>query len=899
MMAGADDLTVDTAFQKAVQAYGRGDIVTAKAALTRIAASYGQYAPAFNALAIIALDEGSLDSAADHAQRAIELDPTLGKAWNTLGSILLRQGNVDGAENHFQRAIALNPLSAEGNANLGQLLMVQGKPAAAVEFYARAVELKPSSWHFSFNLGLALEQAGRVDDAEAALLQAFELNPGMADVCLNIGALRVRRKDFASAEQWFRRAVEISPNFPPAWHNLGNILAETGRRREAVEAYRHAIRLDPQNLAACVSVGEVLDELNRSEEAVDALGQALTLQGDHLPALIAMSHALRKLRRFEEAGACIERALSLAPDSVHALNALATLYINRRRYAEAASVLAKALKIAPLSVKTLTNLGFMYILSGKAADAVTTLQKAAALDPDSPLVFCNLGMAFMKLENTAEALAAYEQSLALDPGYPLARINMTVLLNRAGNVVGALEALEELLNEGFESEGLFSNLGGCLCLLARPDEAVAAARKALSLNPETSEAHSNILYAMNFSEQFSAEEMYRESIAWDRAFAAPQPLPPIGPPTAKRRLRVGYVSPDFREHSVSYFCSSLFACHDREKVEIYCYADVPRPDGMTAQLRATADCWRDVSGMSDYDLAQLIRSDNVDILVDLAGHTDGNRLRMFTLKPAPVQVTWLGYPATTGLSSMDYRITDAVADPEGDADTHHTEKLVRLPDGFLCYSPPPEAPEVSPPPSDKNGYITFGSFNNPAKMVRETVRLWGAVLRQLSGSRLILKNRMFTEEKARQLFLDRLAAEGVGAERITFVSYSTTTEEHLGCYASIDISLDTFPYHGTTTTCEALWMGVPVVTLMGDRHAARVGGSILTRLGLEELIARTPEEFTAAAVALAADREGLREIRRTLRQRMHVSPLCAPQSFARQMEAAYMQMWNEVIGRST
>ncbi|HEY6837624.1 MAG TPA: hypothetical protein VI389_02660, partial [Geobacteraceae bacterium] len=305
--------------------------------------------------------------------------------------------------------------------------------------------------------------------------------------------------------------------------------------------------------------------------------------------------------------------------------------------------------------------------------------------------------------------------------------------------------------------------------------------------------------------------------------------------------------------------------------------------------------WRDVHGMGDAALADLIRADGIDILVDLAGHTSGNRLRMFTLKPAPVQVTWLGYPATTGLAAMDYRITDAVADPEGSADRLHTERLVRLSHGFLCYAPPQEAPPLSPPPCEENGFITFGSFNNPAKMGRETLNLWGDVLRDVPGSRLFLKNKIFAEKKTCRFFLDRLAEAGIQPQRVTFAPHTPSLEGHLGCYGSVDIALDTFPYNGTTTTCEALWMGVPLVTLSGDRHASRVGSSLLSRLGLEELVARTPEEFGVLTVGLASDRARLTALRSTLRGRMQTSPLCDTTLFAMQMEAAYRQMWDNFV----
>jgi protein O-GlcNAc transferase len=326
-------------------------------------------------------------------------------------------------------------------------------------------------------------------------------------------------------------------------------------------------------------------------------------------------------------------------------------------------------------------------------------------------------------------------------------------------------------------------------------------------------------------------------------------------------------------------------------VEVFCYAEVKRPDIITGDLRRLADRWLVTVGLSDDELAERIRADGIDILVDLAGHTANNRLRLFARKPAPVQVTWLGYPNTTGLEAIDCRLVDAVTDPVGEADAWASETLVRLEGGFLCYGALKDAPEPTVPRCLKTGTVTFGSFNNPAKLSAATLEIWAKLLSRLPHARLLLKGEPFADEATRALFLARLGERGVAAERVELVAWLPNATAHLAFYHQVDIALDPFPYNGTTTTCEALWMGVPVVTLRGDRHAGRVGASLLTQIGLTDLIANSVEEYLEIAVALARNPERLSDLRRVLRSRMAASPLCDGPAFARKMESAFRTMW--------
>jgi predicted O-linked N-acetylglucosamine transferase (SPINDLY family) len=363
-----------------------------------------------------------------------------------------------------------------------------------------------------------------------------------------------------------------------------------------------------------------------------------------------------------------------------------------------------------------------------------------------------------------------------------------------------------------------------------------------------------------------------------------------------RKLRVGYVSADFRQHAVASFIEPIIAAHDRTQVSVTCYSD-GMPDAVTARLREVArpDAWRDVRPLTDEALARQIIDDKIDILVDLAGHTSGNRLLTFARRPAPVQITYCGYPGTTGLAAIGWRLTDALADPPGDADRQHAEQLWRLPHGFLCFQPDPELGTPSRPPCSLNGgtAVTFGSFNNLSKLGDEVLAAWARILEGVPGSRLFLKSRALTDEEPRQRLRRVFADHGIAPQRLEFAPYAATTQDHLSLYSQVDLALDPFPYNGTTTTCEALWMGVPVLSLGGKTHAGRVGASLLNAVGFPELVVGSIDKYVAAAVALAADRERLATYRAELRPRMTSSPLTNPRLITADIESAYREMWRQ------
>jgi len=679
----------------------------------------------------------------------------------------------------------------------------------------------------AFSQALAAHRAGRLEEAERLYRRALDASPGDGWALQSLGLLARERGRLEEAVDWLERAARLPGAGAGAWNNLGGALREAGRLHSAAEAYRRALALDAEHGNALFNLGGVLRELGEANEAAE----------------------------------CYRRLVAHSPDDADARHALGAALEAQGSLEAAEDAFASALRVRPEFAEAHNDLGRLARRRGAPETAARCFRRALALDAGFAEAHNNLGNVLEAQGRLEEAIACYRQALAVRPELALA----------------------------------WNNLGNALKAQARLDEAIAAFRRALAL--DFAPAHGNLLFALNYLDGLDRGEVLAEHRAWARrqeALLASEREPHSNEPDPDKRLRVGYVSPDFRTHSVAYFAEPLIARHDRERFEVVLYADLAggaQVDPVTERLRASADGWRNVSGESDRALAALVRRDRIDVLVDLAGHTAGNRLPVFARKPAPVQVSYLGYPNTTGLESIDYRLTDAVADPPGASDRFYSESLVRLPRGFLCYRPPEPSPAIAAPPATREGYVTFGSFNNAAKLSPGVIEAWARILRALPSARLRVKAPQIGDEGTRRLWRERLARAGVDPGRLTLEGFVAGAAEHLDAYRRIDVALDTFPYNGTTTTCEALWMGVPVVALAGAGHASRVGLSLLSQIGLEAFAADTVEAYIERAVALARDPQGLARLRATLRDRLRASPLRDESGLARAVEAQYRWMW--------
>jgi predicted O-linked N-acetylglucosamine transferase (SPINDLY family) len=771
-------------------------------------------------------------------------------------SALLQDGQYAAAQLLYEEMCRANPKDDEAWFTLGAIHHQLGEPGKAMECYTRTISLKPNHADALYYLGTLLQNADKLDEAISCYQRALSIKPDYPGAHCNLGTALESQKRFDEAVGCYRQALHHAPNNPELHYNLGNALKSLVRLEDAVGHYRTALRLKPDFAQAHANLGGVLDERGHTQEARAHLNEALRLNPDYPEALNNLGYLLQGQHLLAEAIALFKRAISLRPGYAEAYN----------------------------------NLGLAYADEGEVDQALACYQHALLLKSDMAEVYNNLAGIFKDKGDHDQALAIYEHALQINPNNPLAHYNLGNVLMDLGQLEQSVARYREAMAQDPNLTPAHNNMGNVLKQQGRLDQGISSYDKVLQLGSDPG-THSNMLLTLNYHATMTSEVIFAEHVRWGEVHTpALTHAPYSNPADPERKLRVGYVSPDFRSHSVAFFFEAVLAHHDPASVETYCYASVVRPDAMTERLKQRSHHWRNIRGKNDDDVAALIRADAIDILVDLAGHTGDNRLPVFARKPAPVQVSYLGYPNTTGLKTMDYRLTDLEADPIGQ-EAFHTEKLVRLPHGFLCYTPPPDATEVAALPALAAGHVTFGSFNNLAKMTPEVIGLWARILKAVPGSRLMIKNKSMKDGPTRERYLALFRDAGIGEERLDLVAWIPEAAGHLGAYTRVDIALDTFPYNGTTTTCEALWMGVPVITLAGDRHSARVGVSLLSQVGLTELIAQTPEKYVKLAVELAGDTEHLVKLRVEMRERMKNSPLCDAKSFTRDLEAAYREMW--------
>lgn len=483
-----------------------------------------------------------------------------------------------------------------------------------------------------------------------------------------------------------------------------------------------------------------------------------------------------------------------------------------------------------------------------------------------------------------------------DPKKPEYLIKLGHILNDLRQPEQAMENLNKALSLNPANAEAYLSRATSYKILGQQEKAIEDNRKAVKLNPDYTMAHTALLYKLNLTHTISAQEIFEEHKKFGSKFEKKLKQKKISHTNNRdpeRRLRIGYVSPDFRKHSVSYFVEPLLRFHDSQKVETFAYYGSPFSDEVTAKLKPLFNHWCEASSMNDEQFGKQVRTDQIDILVDLAGYTAHSRLLAFTQKLAPLQMSWLGYPNTTGLSCIDFRISDGEADPIGMTDNIHTETLLRLADGFLCFQPPESSPEIAALPYQRNGYITFGSFNNFGKITEEVLEVWADILLAVPDSHLLLKFAGLDESRQQKKVTQLFISKGISKNRLELLGTDTTQYEHMERYSAMDIGLDPFPYNGTTTTCEALWMGVPVITLAGDSHRSRVGVSLLTRVKLEQHITHSKKEYIDCCVSLAQQSEVLTRLRANLRDLMLASPLTNGRNFAGQLEQTYRKVWHK------
>lgn len=714
--------------------------------------------------------------------------------------------------------------------------------------------------HADLQALFALFHAGRLVEMEAAAAALTLRHPQGGQAWKALGVARLAQGQDALAA--LQRAANLLPADAETASNLGRVLLARGRPEEAVASYRRAIRIKPDFAPAHLALGIVLKQLGQLGAAADSLRQATRWQPRQALGHDQLGVVLHAAGQAEVAVSSLREALSIQPSFAEAHFHLANALVDLGRHDEAVPAFLAALTLQPAQPEWQANLGVALLTLGRADEAVATLQQALALNPDMALVHSNLGNALMAQGRFVDALGSQLRALALAPGLTVIRRNLAHVLKTLG----------------------------------RTDEALVHLHAARAQEPDNLALRSECLFVQQYLE--ATPQRRRMALAEARDFgaaAAQAARPYTHSPSGvdpERKLRIGMVSADLRLHPVGYFIESVlaeWAARRADPLAIHLYANHPGCDALSQRLQAQGHAWRSVAGLDDASLARQIHDDGIDVLVDLSGHTRGNRLPMLAWRPAPVQLSWLGYCATTGLDAVDACLADRWTAPAG-AEADFAESILRLPDGFLCFTPPEHDVPVGQLPASAAPGLCFGCFNHLAKINEAVVSLWSRVLRAVPGSSLLLQSEPLRDPAVCQQLRDRFARHGIAADRLR-LRPAQTRADYLAAHREVDIALDPFPYPGGTTTCEALWMGVPVLTLGGPTALSRQGVSILRNLGLVDWIAGDEAAYVRLAQSHAADRVALAALRHGLRAQLLASPLCDARRFAGHLESAWRQLW--------
>ena len=666
---------------------------------------------------------------------------------------------------------------------------------------------------------------------------------------------------------------------------------QADRIDEAVARYQAILENHPYHAPALSHLGLALCQQGRLHDALPYLRRALEVDPGHAQTLLYLGLAHKQLGETEAATVCFRRAAELEPADYLAHNYLGSALRDLGQHDEAVASYQRALDLQPGVFQTHNNLADILHKLGRFEAAADSFRQALEINPGYAIAHNNLGNTLKALGQTEEAVDSYQRAIALDPAYHEAHNNLGVALQDLDRFDAAIDSYRDALRLKPDFAEAHSNFASTLQDLGHLGDSIASYRRATELQPDNAEAWSNLLFCQNYLAEFAPADMLAEARRYgDMALARALPYAHWNSESRPgKRLRVGLVSGDLRNHPVGFFLEATLAALDPAKVELFAYVTNSREDALTGRIKPLFARWQCIQGIADADAARRIHDDSVDILIDLAGHTAHNRLPMFAWKPAPVQATWLGYFATTGVPGIDYLLADPQVVPAGE-ESHFSETILRLPEIYYCFTPPDKPVEPSAAPALTDGRITFGSFNKLAKMNDAVVALWAKLLHAVPDSRLFLKAKGLTDPGLRKSILERYAAHGIGPDRL-LLEGASPRRDYLAAYNRVDIALDPFPYPGGTTTADALWMGVPVLTLRGDRFIGHQGETILTNVGLPDWIAADQDDYLGKALAFAADLTALAELRGRLRAQFHASPLCDAPRFARNLEEALRKMW--------
>ncbi len=694
----------------------------------------------------------------------------------------------------------------------------------------------------------------------------------------------------ARAAAGYEAVLRIDSGFAPAHHYLGLVRHQTGNSEAAIDLIRRALTLQPDLAEAHYNLGNLYRELGRREDAVTQYRTVLRLEPDNPSTLHNLAVLLKEADQRGEAEPLLRRLVRLAPGYAAGHTGLGAILLETDRPGEALTHLRRAVELAPDDGEAHYNLGRAHLATGATREAEQSLRTALRINPRDADAYDDLGQTLLAQYRYTDAIGVYEELVRQNPDKAEYRRSLGNALHNAGRLGDAIATYREALEHEPRDVMTLTILANVLQEQGRVEEAVTAYRQALEIDPQAMLSRSNLLFSLCFLEGADPQEVFAEHRRFDAIHALPltraaAPLTTRREP--QRRLRVGYLSPDFRYHPGGHFLLPPIENRDRDRFELHLYSTTRHADGFTERFRKAADHWRNVGALSDEGLARTIREDGIDILFECAGHMAGRRLLVCARRPAPIQISFPLYPNTTGLSAIAYRIMDPHFAPP-DADRYHSETLIRLPDAHVCYEPSDRTIEPSAqPPSVSAGHVTFGCFNNVAKIGPRTITLWSRMLLAIPGSRLVLKW-LGLNDREESWFIEAFARHGVARDRLVLAG---RTPSPYAPYLEIDVALDPLHANGGTTTCDALWMGVPVISCPGAIPFSRVGLCHLTNVGLGELLAKDEDDYVAIAVSLATDRERLTKLRRGLRERFARSPLMDGARYTRHLESELRRVW--------
>jgi len=804
--------------------------------------------------------------------------PRLGPQWEATPAVqsLTSQADLLASRGRFAEALALveealrlEPQRADLHQGLGQCLLQLGRVDEAIQAFDAALQRDPEHRFVMRSKAAALVRQHRWEDAAGCLREALKVEPACSELrvelaqCLTEHGIHLKMNG-QSGSRHFQDALQACEDHAPAYFQLGVEHSEAGQQSRAKDMYEKAVKLQPMYIEAWNNLGVACRSLGEPEHALEAYSVALKA-----------SPNCQKTR--ENMAICL---LEMGCKS-----------LQQRELKRASQELKRALAYNSMNADIYFNLGVLYGEQSKLDKARVNYELAVHFEPRHANAFNNMGVVHRRQGNLEAAVRCFERALSVEPKMNLANKNLGAALGQMGRMSDSIKLTGLALEAQPHDAEVFNNLA----LLYRDQGDISTCLDhldaCLKLEPHNSHANSNRLMTLNYPSEKSREEVFEAHRSWGETLERRIPMEYTSwrrTDTEDGLLRVGYISPDFYAHSVSYFIHNVLRHHDRGRVHVTCYSDVAVEDDKTQLFKSYVPCWRSIFGLPDDEVARLIHGDGIDVLVDLTGHTGNNRLAVLARKPAPVIVTWIGYPHTTGLTRVDYRITDDHADPPSSPGLT-TEKLLRMPECFLCYAPPEGAPPVSLRPAQETyGCPTFGCFNTLAKVSPQTVRLWCRILREVPESRLFLKSKALLCPEVQDKFRRLFALQGVDSHRLDLSGLQPRTGGHLQMYNLVDVALDTMPYGGTTTTCEALFMGVPVVSLSGHGvHAQNVGASLLNAVQLSDLATSSEDDYVRQASALVRDVKRLSALRAGLRTRMLRSSLCDGPRHVAHLERLY------------